>query len=64
MSLSLLTFLMVVCLVLLLSCVDNYVVRLCIVSLLTFLLSVCPVPLLSCVDNYVDFYALCHCLRL
>ena len=49
----------------LLSCVDNYVFLLCIVSLslLKFLMSVCLGPLPFCVDNYVDFYVLCHCSR-
>ena len=53
---------MYVCLMSLLSCVDNYVVF-CLVTLFTFLMSVCPVSLLSCFDNYVVFYVLCHCLR-
>ena len=57
---SLFTFLMFVCLVSLLFCVDNCVFLLCLVSLLMFLMSVCPVSLMSCVNNYVDFYVLCH----
>ena len=54
---------MSVCRVSLLSCADNYVVLLCLVSLFLIIMSLCPVSLLSCADNYVDLYVLCHCLR-
>ena len=61
---SLLTFLMPVCRAPLLSCADNYVVVLCLVSLFMFLMSLCRESLLSCVDNYVDIFVLCHRLSL
>jgi len=46
---------MSLCPVLLLSCVDNYVVFYVLCQCFMFLMSLCPVSLLSCVDIYVAF---------
>jgi len=48
-------FLISVCPVSLLRCVDNYVVFYVLCQYFMFLMSLCPVSLLSCVHNYVVF---------